>query len=143
MDNVKNYLKTVFGKTITFIQKEQLVQNLTVENIDCELLTFKLRHDLNRYVLVSFEKKFDIRTKTIKKFMSDIRKKVDAIPVLVFDELRISQRNVLVGLGAAFVVPQYQIYIPNTMISLIEKEITKKTYSEYFSVSAQIVYIFI
>ena len=143
MDNVKNYLKTVFGKTITFIQKEQLVQNLTVENIDCELLTFKLRHDLNRYVLVRFEKKFDIRTKTIKKFMSDIRKKVDAIPVLVFDELRISQRNVLVGLGAAFVVPQYQIYIPNTMISLIEKEITKKTYSEYFSVSAQIVYIFI
>ena len=143
MDNVKNYLKTVFGKTITFIQKEQLVQNLTVENIDCELLTFKLRHDLNRYVLVRFEKKFDIRTKTIKKFMSDIRKKVDAIPVLVFDELRINQRNVLVESGVAFVVPQYQIYIPNTVISLIEKDITKKTYSEYFSVSAQIVYIFI
>ena len=76
MDNVKNYLKTVFGKTITFVQEEQLVQNLTVENIDCELLTFKLRHDLNRYVLVRFEKKFDIRTKTIKKFMSDIRKKL-------------------------------------------------------------------
>ena len=142
MDNVKNYLKTVFGKTITFVQEEQLVQNLTVENIDCELLTFKLRHDLNRYVLVSFEKKFDIRTKTIKKFMSDIRKKVDAIPVLVFDELRINQRNVLVESGVAFVVPQYQIYIPNTVISLIEKDITKKTYSEYFSVSAQIVYIF-
>ena len=143
MDNVKKYLKTVFGKTITFIQEEQLVQNLTVENIDCELLTFKLRHDLNRYVLVRFEKKFDIRTKTIQKLISDIRKEIDAIPVLVFDELRINQRNMLVESGVAFVVPQYQIYIPNTIISLIEKDITKKTYSEYFSVSAQIVYIFI
>ena len=143
MDNVKKYLKTVFGKAITFIQKEQLVKNLTVDNIDCELLTFELRGDLNRYVLVRFEKKFDIRTKTIQKLISEIRKEVDAIPVLVFDELRINQRNVLVESGVAFVVPKYQIYIPNTIISLIEKDVTKKTYSEYFSVSAQIVYIFI
>lgn len=143
MDNVKKYLKSVFGKAIAFVQEEQLVKNLIVENIDCELLTFELREGLNQYVLVRFEKKFDIRTKTIQKIISEIRKEVDAIPVLVFDELRINQRNVLVESGVAFVVPQYQIYIPNTMISLIEKEITKKTYSEYFSVSAQIVYIFI
>lgn len=143
MDNVKKYLKTVFGNTITFIEKAQLVKKLTGENIDCELLTFKLRDGLNQYVLVRFEKKFDIRTKTIQKLISDIRKEVDAIPVLVFDELRINQRNVLVESGIAFVVPQYQIYIPNTIISLIEKDITQKTYSEYFSVSAQIVYIFI
>ena len=143
MDNVKKYLKTVFGNTITFIEEEQLVKNLTSENIDCELLNFELRDGLNQYVLVRFEKKFDIRTKTIPKLISEIRKEVDAIPVLVFDELRINQRNVLVESGVAFVVPQYQIYIPNTIISLIEKDITKKTYSEYFSVSAQIVYIFI
>lgn len=143
MDNVKKYLKTVFGNTITFIEEAQLVKKLTDENIDCELLTFKLRDGLNQYVLVRFEKKFDIRTKTIQKLISDIRKEVDAIPVLIFNELRINQRNVLVESGIAFVVPQYQIYIPNTMISLIEKDITKKTYSEYFSVSAQIVYIFI
>ena len=143
MDNVKKYLKTVFGKAITFIQKEQLVKNLIVDNIDCELLSFELRDGLNQYVLVRFEKKFDIRTKTIQKLISEIRKEVEAIPVLVFDELRINQRNVLVESGVAFVVPQYQIYIPNTIISLIEKDITKKTYSEYFSVSAQIVYIFI
>lgn len=143
MDNVKKYLKTVFGNTITFIEEEQLVKNLTSENIDCELLSFELRDGLNQYVLVRFEKKFDIRTKTIPKLISEIRKEVDVIPVLVFDELRINQRNVLVESGVAFVVPQYQIYIPNTIISLIEKDITKKTYSEYFSVSAQIVYIFI
>ena len=143
MDNVKKYLKTVFGNTITFIEEAQLAKKLTDENIDCELLTFKLRDGLNQYVLVRFEKKFDIRTKTIQKLISDIRKEVDAIPVLIFNELRINQRNVLVESGIAFVVPQYQIYIPNTMISLIEKDITKKTYSEYFSVSAQIVYIFI
>ena len=143
MDNVKKYLKTVFGNTITFIEEAQLVKKLTGENIDCELLTFKLRDGLNQYVLVRFEKKFDIRTKTIQKLISDIRKEVDAIPVLIFNELRINQRNVLVESGIAFVVPQYQIYIPNTIISLIEKDITKKTYSEYFSVSAQIVYIFI
>ncbi len=99
MDNVKNYLKTVFGKAITFIQKEQLVKNLTVDNIDCELLTFELIEGLNQYVLVCFEKKFDIRTKTIPKLISEIRKEVDAIPVLVFDELRINQRNVLVESG--------------------------------------------
>ena len=143
MDNVKKYLKTVFGNTITFIEEAQLVKKLTGENIDCELLTFKLRDGLNQYVLVRFEKKFDIRTKTIQKLISEIRKEVDAIPVLIFNELRINQRNVLVESGVAFVVPQYQIYIPNTIISLIEKDITKKTYSEYFSVSAQIVYIFI
>ncbi len=143
MDNVKKYLKTVFGNTITFIEKAQLVKSLTVDNICCELLTFELRDGLNRYVLVRFEKKFDIRTKTIQNLISDIRKEVDAIPVLIFNELRINQRNVLVESGVAFVVPQYQIYIPNTIISLIEKDITKKTYSEYFSVSAQIVYIFI
>ena len=143
MDNVKKYLKTVFGNTITFIEEAQLVKSLTIDNIGCELLTFKLRDGLNQYVLVRFEKKFDIRTKTIQKLISDIRKEVDAIPVLIFNELRINQRNVLVESGVAFVVPQYQIYIPNTIISLIEKDITKKTYSEYFSVSAQIVYIFI
>ena len=143
MDNVKKYLKTVFGKAITFIEEEQLVKSLTIDNIGCELLTFKLRDGLNRYVLVRFEKKFDIRTKTIQNLISEIRKEVDAIPVLVFDELRINQRNMLVESGVAFVVPQYQIYISNTIISLIEKDITKKTYSEYFSVSAQIVYIFI
>ena len=143
MDNVKKYLKSVFGKAITFIQEEQLVKNLAVDNIDCELLTFELKDGLNQYVLVHFEKKFDIRTKTIQKLISEIRKEIDAIPVLVFDELRINQRNVLVESGVAFVVPQYQIYIPNTVISLIEKDITKKTYSKYFSVSAQIVYIFI
>ena len=143
MDNVKKYLKTVFGKAITFIEEEQLLKNLTSENINCELVTFELRDGLNQYVLARFEKKFDIRTKTIQKLISEIRKEVDAIPVLVFDELRINQRNVLVESGVAFVVPQYQIYIPNTVMSLIEKDITKKTYSEYFSVSAQIVYIFI
>ncbi len=142
MDNVKKYLKSVFGKAIVFIQKEQLVKNLTVENIDYELLSFELRGSPNRYVLVRFEEKFDIRTRTIEKLISEIRKELDAIPVLVFDELRINQRNVLVESGVAFVVPQYQIYIPNTMISLIEKDIAKKTYSEYFSVSTQIVYIY-
>ncbi len=142
MDNVKKYLKTVFGKVITFNSKEQLEKKLTFENIDCELLTFGLREGLKQYVLIRFEEKFDIRIKTIEKLISDIRKELDAIPVLVFDELRINQRNVLVQSGVAFVVPQYQIYIPNTMISLIEKDIAKKTYSEYFSVSTQIVYIY-
>lgn len=94
MDNVKKYLKNVFGKAITFIEEEQLVKSLTIDNIGCELLTFELRDGLNQCVLIRFEKKFNI--KTIKKFMSDIRKKVDAIPVLVFDDLRINQRNVLV-----------------------------------------------
>lgn len=143
MDNVKKYLKTVFGKTIIFLREEHLDKTFSFENIDYELLTFKLIGSTNQYVLVRFMGKFDIRTRTIEKLVYDIRKELDAIPVLVFDELRINQRNVLVESGVAFVVPQYQIYIPNTMISLIEKDIAKKPYSEYFSVSAQIVYIFI
>ncbi len=142
MDNVKKYLKTVFGKTIIFLREEHLDKTFSFENIDYELLSFELRGSPNRYVLVCFEEKFDIRTRTIEKLISEIRKELDAIPVLVFDELRINQRNMLVQSGVAFVVPQYQIYIPNTMISLIEKDIAKKTYSEYFSVSAQIVYIY-
>ncbi len=89
MDNVKKYLKTVFGKTITFIQEEHLHKTFPFENIDYELLTFKLIGSKNQYVLVRFMGKFDIRIKTIEKLISNIRKELDAIPVLVFDELRI------------------------------------------------------
>ena len=85
MDNVKKYLKTVFGKTITFILEEHLDKTFPFENTDCELLTFKLIGSPNQYVLVRFEEKFDIRIKTIERFISKIRKEVEAIPVLVFD----------------------------------------------------------
>lgn len=136
MENVKNYLKNIFGKEVAFVAEEK-------EYDGYEVSRFQLNDNLKQFVLVNFENQLEIRTRKIKSIVVKLQGELDAIPVLVFDELRLTQRNALVESRIAFVVPGSQIYIPYTVINLMEKEVEKKTYSDYFSVPAQVVYILI
>jgi hypothetical protein len=136
MENVKNYLKNIFGKEVAFVAEEK-------EYDGYEVSRFQLNDNLKQFVLVNFENQLEIRTRKIKSIVVELQGELDAIPVLVFDELRLTQRNALVESRIAFVVPGSQIYIPYTVINLMEKEVEKKTYSDYFSVPAQVVYILI
>ena len=65
------------------------------------------------------------------------------MPVFVFESLRLSQRNVLIRNQIPFIQPDNQIYIPNIMINLNQKEIVEREYAEKFSIAAQVVYIYL
>ena len=136
MKNAKNYLKNIFGKEVSFVDAEK-------EYANYEALKFKLNDSSKQFALVHFENKLEVRTEKIKQVVLELKNELNAIPVLVFDELRLTQRNALVESRIAFVLPGHQIYIPYTVINLKEKEVKKKTYGDYFSVPTQVVYIFI
>lgn len=142
MKDIKNYLKSVFGKTINYISEDEENRTIVIENIEFQIQIFTMNGNTQEFVLVEPKEKFDVRIKTLNNIVSEVRATLNATPVLVFDELRVNQRNVLIESQIAFVVSGYQIYIPNSVINLVEKDVVKKSCSEYFSVSAQIIYIY-
>ena len=104
---------------------------------------FKLPTEDTSYVLVKPLKKQDININQIKKQIKQIYSHSKSVPIFVFDSLRLSQRNILVRNQIPFIQPDNQIYIPNIMINLSQKEIVGKEYAEEFSISAQVTYIYL
>ena len=143
MNDVIGYLKSIFKNKITFLYNEHernMPLYLTEQFV---FLKFKIDGNDNKYILTESKEKIEIKINTIRKQISQIKKFSDCIPVMVFDELRLTQRNALIQADFPFVVPDYQVYIPNVMFNLLEKDVIKKEYNLAFSVPTQVVFIYL
>lgn len=141
MNSAIGYLKSIFGNKITFLYNEYERNMPLYLNERFVFVKFKISGYDNKYILTQPKEKIDIKINTIRKQISQIKKFADCIPVMVFDELRLTQRNALIQADFPFIVPNYQIYIPNVMFNLIEKDVIKKEYNLEFSVPTQVVFI--
>lgn len=141
MNSAIGYLKSIFGNKITFLYNEYEKNMPLYLNEQFVFLKFKINGYENKYILTQPKEKIEIKINTIRKQISQIKKFSDCIPVMVFDELRLTQRNALIQADFPFVVPNYQIYIPNVMLNLLEKDVIKKEYNLEFSVPTQVVFI--
>lgn len=103
----------------------------------------KMPADNKTYVLVKPLKKHDLNINQLKKQLKQIYSLSKAIPVFVFESLRLSKRNLLIKNQIPFIQPDNQIYIPNIIIFLNQKEIVYKEYAEKFSIAAQVTYIYL
>lgn len=141
MNSAIGYLKSIFGNKIIFLYNEYEKNIPLYLNEQFVFLKFKINGYENKYILTQPKEKIEIKINTIRKQISQIKKFSDCIPVMVFDELRLTQRNALIQADFPFVVPNYQIYIPNVMFNLLEKDVIKKEYNLEFSVPTQVVFI--
>ncbi|MBQ8232574.1 MAG: hypothetical protein IJZ34_11700 [Lachnospiraceae bacterium] len=143
MENTINYLRQVFG-TAFKTEYSKFCNALPMYMTERYQFHFiKLSNDKQSYVLVKSIKKQDINMNQLKKQMKQIYSYSDSLPIFVFESLRLSQRNVLIRNQIPFIQPDNQIYIPNVMINLSEKEILQKEYAEEFSIAAQVTYIYL
>lgn len=142
MNDTIFYLKSIFGNKIYFLYNEYERNFPLFLKDEFDFLKFQLSGNERKYILTKPKKKFDIKLNTIRKQQNQIEKISGCYPVLVVDELRLSQRNALIQSDFAFVVPNHQIYIPNMMMNLTEKDVVKKEYDSYFSVQAQVLFIY-
>lgn len=141
MNDVIGYLKSIFGNKITFLYNEHERNMPLYLNEQFVFLKFIIDGNENKYILTQPKEKIEIKINTIRKQTSQIKKFSNCIPVMVFDELRLTQRNALIQADFPFIVPDYQIYIPNVMLNLLEKDVIKKEYNLEFSVPTQVVFI--
>lgn len=143
MDITLNYLKEVFGTNIK-TEYGKFYDAFPMYLAERYKFYFiKLPTEDKSYVLVKSLKKQDININQMKKQMKQIYTYSESVPVFVFESLRLSQRNVLIRNEIPFIQPNNQIYIPNIMINLSQKEIVAKEYAEEFSIAAQVTYIYL
>lgn len=141
MEKTISYLKAIFGDNIQIIKKNE--NNFPIYMIEKYLFSFiKILNDKHSYVLIKFLDKQCLNINQIKKQMEQIQKYSESIPIFVFDNLRLAQRNILIKNQIPFIQSQNQIYIPTIMIELNQKEYYQKEYSDKFSVAAQVTYIY-
>lgn len=143
MDNTLNYLKEIFG---TNIKSEYGKFYDTFPMYMTERYKFyfiKLPTEDVSYVLVKPLRKQDININQIKKQIKQIYNYSEAVPIFIFESLRLSQRNMLIRNKIPFIQPNNQIYVPNIMINLSQKEVVEKEYAEEFSIAAQVTFIYL
>ena len=141
MKQLASYLRTMFG-TQMMLEEYHTYGSLPMYLTDNYNLS-KLRIDVNTYVLIYPKEAIKINVDTIKKQLKQIRKYTNLQPVLVLENLRLSQRNALIKAGIAFVVPEKQLYIPNFVMNLTETESSVAEYGEQFSVATQVVFSYL
>jgi len=143
MDNTMRYLKDIFGNDVK-TQYDKFYNAFPMYMMERYIFRFvKLPHEEQSYVLVKPLKKQDININQLKKQIKQIYGYADAVPVFVFESLRLSQRNIMIRNHIPFIQPDNQIYIPNVMMNLSQKEVVIKEYAEEFSVAAQVTYIYL
>ncbi|MGX8850322.1 hypothetical protein [Amedibacillus sp. YH-ame10] len=143
MENTLNYLKEIFG-TNSKIESEK--NNNSIPMYMMEIYEFhfiKIPNDDRSYVLVNPLKKQDININQLKKQIKQIYSYLESMPIFIFESLRLSQRNMLIRNQIPFIQPDNQVYIPNIMINLSQREIVAKDYAEKFSIAAQVTYIYL
>ena len=143
MNKTLNYLKNIFGANL-YTEYNKFYNAFPMYMTERYSFYFiKLPNDDQSYVLVKPLKKQEINIIRLKKQMKQIHDYSKSTPVFVLDSLRLSQRNILIQNNIPFIQTEHQIYIPSKMISLNEREVVKKEYSDDFSVATQVTYIFI
>lgn len=143
MDDTLNYLREIFGTNIK-TEYGKFYDAFPMYMMERYKFYFiKIPADDRAYVLVKPLKKQDININQLKKQMKQIYSYSESIPIFIFESLRLSQRNILVRNQIPFIQPDNQIYIPNVMIHLGQKEIIQKDYGDEFSIAAQVTYIYL
>lgn len=142
MKNVVFYLKSVFGNNVNFLYDEWDNTADIFLNEEFEFLKIQVCGDSRRYILARPRKRININISGLKKHQNQIEKYTGCNAIFVLDELRLSQRNSLIQSNLAFVVLNYQIYIPGVMLNLTEQNVIKKEYESCFSVPAQVIFIY-
>lgn len=143
MDNTLNYLKEIFGINIK-TEYRKFYNAFPMYMMERYKFCFiKILGDDKSYVLVEPLKRQDININQLKKQMKQIYGCSESMPIFVFESLRLSQRNILVRNQIPFIQPDNQIYIPNIVINLSQKEIIQKDYGNEFSIAAQVTYIYL
>ncbi len=141
MISAKQYLQKLFGDKI-FIEEFFSYSDLPMYlNENYNLCRLDLHMDFS-YVLVKPKEEIKINIPTIKKQFLQIEKFTHLKPILVIDNLRLSQRNSLIQSNIAFIVPDRHIYIPQYIINLTEQETQINQYGETFSIATQVIYIY-
>lgn len=140
MSLTTSYLLSIFSDAIK-LEENPSEQTLKHISDQFELQLFSLYND--RYVLVENRIKKEL---VIEEYLQDqalIMTASQRIPVFVFKNLRLYQRNRLIKNNIAFVVPDSQVFIPAIMIHLEERDVVAKEYAEQFSKSTQVVYAYL
>lgn len=143
MKNTVIYLRQIFGNKVhinDFFEISHMPMYL-VQKFDFKQVT--IDNQKNQYIFIKPKEKINIKIDSIKKQTKQINNHTNCIPVLVFNELRLTQRKALITNFIPFVVPYNQLFLPNVIINLSEKEILEKEYSSEFSVPTQVVFIYI
>ncbi len=137
-------------KAIQYIQR--VFGNIDVKNLDTSKMPLYLtdRFNLtamrllkNKFVLAEYKEPQKLYIEAIKKDINQIKKYTDRSPVLVFHDLRLSQRNHLVQNDIPFIVPETQIFIPYPPISLTEVEKKERFVTEKFKKSTQVIFAYL
>lgn len=141
MDRLAKYLGTMFGTTM-FLEEYHSYESLPMYLADqYQLLRLQVGNDM--YVLAKPKDTIKINTSVLKKQCAQIKKYTGLMPVLVLENLRLTQRNALIQAGIAFLVPGRQVYIPQFLMNLTEQETSIEEYAEQFSVATQVVFIYL
>ncbi len=141
MKHLTSYLRTIFG-TQMWLEEYHIYGNLPMYLTDNYQLC-KLQVDADKYVLAKPKDAIKLNVTTIKKQLAQIQKYTSLPPVLVLENLRLSQRNALVQARIAFVVPEKQLYIPHYVMNLTEIESSIEDYGEQFTVATQVVFFYL
>ena len=163
MNKTLNYLKEIFGDNLK-TEYNKFYNAFPIYMTERYVFHFvSISGDSKSYVLVkplqklerkypaktpmgynkTEDKKLEINITNLKKQQKQIMGHSNSIPVFVFEDLRLSQRNSLIRNQIPFVQPNNQIFIPSVLLNLSQKEIVSKDYAEYFSVATQVVYIYL
>ena len=141
MEELTGYLQRMFGPQVQlqdYIGADDLPMYLTA---GYQFYTLGL--DSEEYVLVKPRDTGTWRLDLLKKQMAQIRKFTKRQPVLVLENLRLTQRNSLIQGRIPFIVPEKQLYIPHCLMALTEAECSYETYGDTFAVATQVVFIYL
>lgn len=143
MDQCTEYLRQLLGNEVNLFpyEKEQSLPPYLTEKYDLYLLN--IQNEEGQYILAAPIQNLEIRIEPIKKQLSQIQKYTSLIPALVFSHLRLSQRNALIQAKIPFIVAGSQVFLPGILLNLNETESIEKTFGAQFSVSTQVVYIYL
>ena len=141
MKHLASYLRTIFG-TQMMLEEYHTYGNLPMYLTDNYQLC-KLQVDADKYVLAKPKDAIKLNVNAIKKQLIQIQKYTSLPPVLVLENLRLSQRNALIQARVAFIVPEKQLYIPHFVMNLTETEASIEDYGEQFAVATQVVFSYL
>lgn len=141
MKQLTSYLRTMFG-TQMMLEEYHTYGSLPMYLTENYQLS-KLLIGADEYVLVKPKEAIKLNVDTLRKQLTQIQKFSRLSPVLVLENLRLSQRNALIQAGIAFVVPEKQLYIPHFAMNLTETESSIEEYGEQFAVATQVVFSYL
>lgn len=135
-----DYLQEVLAQRITitpydylsklplFLTNEYEFYQAKLHEIDCVLLKLNVER---------------IIPEKIQKHIMKIREYGDHKPVLIFDNLRLSQRKKLVKARIPFIVPHYQIYLPFICLDFNESKVLEVPKMKHFSAMTQQLFLYL